>query len=403
MVLGWLLARSGVEVVVLEKHGDFFRDFRGDTVHPSTLELMHELGVLEEFLQLPHTRMDRLDLDILGERVAGPDFRTISTRCKFIALMPQWDFLDFVKRQASRYPSFRLIMEAQVTELVRDGERVTGALAQTATGPLEIRADLTIGADGRTSVVRARAALPVRDLGAPIDVLWMRIPRVPSDGDKVFGTFGHDRFLVMLNRGDYWQCAYPIAKGRLAALQQRGLPALRSDLRVLAPFLGDRVDAIASWEDLKLLNVIVDRLTRWWIPGLLCIGDAAHAMSPVGGVGINLAIQDAVAAANRLSKPLFDRTLTTKDLAAVQARRERATRQIQALQIQFHERVLAKVLAGRGERVLRVIRFFLPRIKLLRSAMAQRLGVGQLEHVETAEQAPQVHPAGPVANHAHVS
>jgi 2-polyprenyl-6-methoxyphenol hydroxylase-like FAD-dependent oxidoreductase len=383
MVLGWLLARAGVDVVVLEKHADFFRDFRGDTVHPSTLELMYELGVLEQLLRVPHTRMDHLDLDILGARVHGPDFRTVPTHCKFIALMPQWDFLDFVKRQASGYRTFHLRMETAATELVRDRDRIVGVLANAPSEQLEIRADLVVGADGRHSIVRHRAELPLRNLGAPIDVLWMRMSRLPSDGDQVFGIVSRDKFLVMLNRNDYWQCAYLIEKGSYDALKLRGLVALRNDMRSLAPFLGDRVDQITGWDDIKLLAVAVDRLERWWSPGLLCIGDAAHAMSPVGGVGINLAIQDAVAAANRLAAPLRDRTLTAEDLAAVQARREPAARRIQRLQIEIHERVLAKVLAGRGGRVLRIARFFLEHVKPLRTAMARALGVAGLEHVET--------------------
>ncbi|MDB4955932.1 MAG: ubiF 2 [Myxococcales bacterium] len=391
MVLGWLLARAGVDVIVLEKHADFFRDFRGDTIHPSTLELMYELGVLEEFLRLPHTRLDHLDLDILGQRVPGPDFSKVPTHSKFVAMMPQWDFLDFVKQQAGRYPSFRLIMEASVTELSRNGERITGVIAKTPNETLEIRADLVVGADGRHSVVRDRAGLSRKDFGAPIDVLWMRIPRLQTDGEQVLGIMGRDKFVVMLNRGAYWQCAYLIPKGGLDALKQRGLPAFCEDLRSLAPFLGDRVGRLASWDDLKLLTVVVDRLDRWWSTGLLCIGDAAHAMSPIGGVGINLAIQDAVAAANRLAKPLMDGTLMTKDLAAVQARREPAARKIQGLQIMIHDHVIAKILAGRGERVLRTVRFVLEHVPALRHYMARTLGVGRMEHVKNAKPAPPVH------------
>ncbi|HEV7557564.1 MAG TPA: FAD-dependent monooxygenase, partial [Kofleriaceae bacterium] len=237
MVLGWLLARAGVDVIVLEKHADFFRDFRGDTIHPSTLELMYELGVLDKFLRVPHTQMDHLDLEMLGERVHGPDFRGISTHCKFIALMPQWDFLDFVKAEASRYPGFQLVMEAEAIELTQEGERVTGVVAKTPRGKLDIHADLVVGCDGRHSVIRDRAQLVRRDLGAPIDVLWMRISRSPDDGEQVLGVFGADKFLVMLDRGDYWQCAYLIEKGGLIALQRRGLSAFRDDLRSLVPAL----------------------------------------------------------------------------------------------------------------------------------------------------------------------
>jgi 2-polyprenyl-6-methoxyphenol hydroxylase-like FAD-dependent oxidoreductase len=391
MILGWLLARAGVNVVVLEKHADFLRDFRGDTVHPSTLELMRELGVLDDFLRVPHTRMDHLDLELLGERVPGPDFRSVPTHCKFIALMPQWDFLAFVRRQASQLPSFRLILEAEAVELIRDGERIAGVVADTPDGRLELRADLVVGADGRHSVVRELAALPRRDFGAPIDVLWMRLPRLASDGEQVLGTLADDQFLVMLDRGDYWQCAYLIEKGGLERLKQRGLEALRQALRGLAPFLGDRVEHLATWDDLKLLTVVVDRLERWWAPGLLCIGDAAHAMSPIGGVGINLAIQDAIAAANRLARPLRERAVTDEDLAAVQARREPPTRRVQALQLAIQERLFARVLVGRGRRTLRVARFVLRHVAPVRRYMARTLGVGQLEHL-TAEAAPPLRP-----------
>jgi len=392
MVLGWLLARTGVDVIVLEKHADFLRDFRGDTVHPSTLELMHELGVLDEFLRVPHTRMDHLDFNILGERVPGPDFRRIATHCKFIALMPQWDFLEFVRRQASREAGFQLIQQATAVELVRDTERVAGVIATTPTGRLEIRADLVVGADGRHSTVRELAALPRRDFGAPIDVLWMRLLREPSDGEQVLGILAEDKFLVMLNRGDYWQCAFLIEKGGIDRMKQRGLPALRQALRSLAPFLGDRVEQLTTWDDVKLLPVRVDRLERWWSAGLLCIGDAAHAMSPIGGVGINLAIQDAIAAANLLAQPLRDRTVTTSDLAAVQARREPPTRKTQALQIAIQSQVLERTIAGRGRRPLQIATFLLRHLAPLRRYIARTLAVGQLEHLTAGPHGPSIPP-----------
>ncbi len=381
MILGWLLARDGIDVVVLEKHADFLRDFRGDTIHPSTLELMHELGVLDQLLALPHTRIDHLDLVILGERTPGPDFRDVPTHCKFLALMPQWDFLEFVRRQATPLSGFQLVMEAEATELVYDAGQVCGARATTPGGELEVRADLVIGADGRHSTIRERAKLPRTDLGAPIDVLWMRLSRRPSDPGPVFGMLTRNQWLVLLDRGSYWQCAYLIEKGSLATLKQRGLPAFRDDLCAVAPFLADRVDELRSWDDIKLLSVVVDRLDRWWAPGLLCIGDAAHAMSPVGGVGINLAIQDAVAAANVLAEPLRERAVTVEHLAAVQARRESFTKRTQALQVAFHDHVLAKVLAGGGQNTLRAMRFLLRHIGALRRAVARRVGVGKLEHV----------------------
>ncbi|HET9627613.1 MAG TPA: FAD-dependent oxidoreductase [Kofleriaceae bacterium] len=382
MVLGWLLARAGVPVIVLEKHADFLRDFRGDTVHPSTLELMHELGVLDAFLRVPHTAMDHIDLEILGERLAGPDFRGLPTHCKMIALMPQWDFLEFVRGQASQHDTFRLIQRAEVTELVRDGDRVVGVHARTPDGALEVRADLVVGTDGRHSTVRARAHLVPRTFSVPIDVLWMRLSRKPSDGDQVLGTMTARQFLVMLDRGDYWQCAYLIEKGALDRLRARGLPALRDELAAIVPFLADRVAELTSWDDLKLLTVVVDRLDRWWAPGVLCIGDAAHAMSPIGGVGINLAVQDAIATANRLAGPLRDRALTSDDLAAVQAHREPPAKKIQALQIAIHDHVLAKVLAGRGGPTLRLLRFALRHApRAMRRKFAEVLAVGQLEHV----------------------
>ncbi len=382
MMLGWLLARAGVPVVVLEQHADFFRDFRGDTVHPSTLELIHELGALERLLAVPHTQQDHLDLELLGERTPGPDLRTLPTHCKYVVLMPQWDFLDFVRREASRYPEFHLLMEHECTDLLREGGHVVGVLAKHGEITTEIRADLVVGTDGRHSTVRARAELPHRDLGAPIDVLWMRISRRPSDGDQLLGTITANKFLVMLNRSDYWQCAYLIEKGGLELIKRRGLPAFHADLRELAPWLGDRVTELASWDDLKLLTVTVDRLTRWSAPGVLCIGDAAHAMSPVGGVGINLAIQDAVAAANQLWRPLRDRTVTKLDLAAIQERRERPTRQTQALQMRIHRHMLMPVLEGHAETRILILRWALQRFAGIGRFIAKTIGVGYLpEHV----------------------
>jgi 2-polyprenyl-6-methoxyphenol hydroxylase-like FAD-dependent oxidoreductase len=379
MMLGWLLARAGIDVVVLEKHADFFRDFRGDTVHPSTLEVIYELGALDRLLAVPHTRQEHVDLELLGELAPGPDLTELPTHCKFVALMPQWDFLSFVRREASQYAGFQLLLEHECTDLVREGGRVIGVIANHRT---KIRADLVIGTDGRHSTVRARAELPHRDLGAPIDVLWMRISRRPSDGDQVLGTIGADKFLVMLDRGDYWQCAFLIEKDGLPALKQRGLPAFQSELRALVPKLGDRVTELASWDDLKLLTVTVDRLTRWFAPGVLCIGDAAHAMSPVGGVGINLAIQDAVATANLLWQPLRDRVVTEADLAAIQARREPPTNRTQALQMRIHKFLLMPVLEGHAEMRLRLARWTLRHFHGPRRFMAEAIGNGYLpEHI----------------------
>jgi len=379
MVAGWLLARAGVDVTVLEKHRDFLRDFRGDTIHPSTLEMMYELGVLDEFLALPHTRQDRIGIDLLGTRVAGPDFRHVPAHCKFIAFMPQWDFLRFVEQQAKRYPSFHLRMQTEATGVVSDAEGVVGV--RTTKG--EIRSLLVLGADGRRSVIRE--GLPLRELSVPIDVLWMRLPRRPSDGDALFGTLRADQFLVMIDRGDYWQCAYLIRKGSFDALKEAGLPAFRARLAAIAPVLADRVDALTSWDDLKLLSVTVDRLVRWWRSGLLCIGDAAHAMSPVGGVGINLAIQDAIAAANALWRPLRDGMVPDHVLAGIQRRRSLMTAVIQRIQTTLHEKLLAPLLAGHGEDAVRDMRRvislpFVPRL------MARTVGVGfRREHVRSPE------------------
>src|SRR5262245_50670780 len=333
MMLGLLLARARVSVLVIEKHADFLRDFWGDTIHPSTLELMHELGLLEEFLALPHQEVPRLIAQFGELTVPIADFTHLPTRCKFIALMPQWDFLDFLARQASRYPTFQLLMRTEATGRIEEMGRVTGVRAATPEGPLDVRADLVIAADGRSSVLRERAGFRVNDLGAPMDVFWFRLSRRPTDPEATMGRFDVGRIFVLLNRGEYWQCGYVIPKGAADEVRHRGLEAFRASVAALVPFAADRVGEIHDWDDAKLLTVKVDRLRQWCRPGLLCIGDAAHAMSPVGGVGINLAIQDAVAAANRLWRPLLDRDVTTEHLRRVQRRREWPTRVTQWLQV----------------------------------------------------------------------
>src|SRR5487761_912166 len=304
VMLGFLLARMGVDVYVLEKHADFLRDFRGDTIHPSTLELMYELGILQEFLKRPHQEVRELAGQVGRETVPVADFRRLPTHCKFLALMPQWDFLNFIAEKAKRYPGFHLKMQAEVTDLIRENGRVAGVQVKTPDGMLEVRAQLTIGADGRHSVVRERAGLEVVNLGAPMDVLWMQFSLREGDPEQTFGHVEAGRVFVMLDRGDYWQCAFVIPKGGIEEIRQRGLAALREEIGNLSPFLRDRVDELKDWKDVSLLTVTVDRLVKWSVPGLLCIGDAAHAMSPIGGVGINLAIQDAVAAANILGEML---------------------------------------------------------------------------------------------------
>jgi 2-polyprenyl-6-methoxyphenol hydroxylase-like FAD-dependent oxidoreductase len=387
MVAGWLLARAGVDVVVLEKHADFLRDFRGDTIHPSTLEMMYELGVLDAFLALPHTEQTGLQIDLLGERVAGPDFSHVPTHCKFIAFMPQWDFLRFAEQQARAYPGFQLRMKTAATGLVVEGDRVVGV--RTATD--EIRATLVLACDGRHSILRE--GLPLRELSVPIDVLWMRIPRRASDGDALFGILRRDQFLVMIDRADYWQCAYLIKKGGLDELKARGIAAFHARLAELVPELADRVGAL-TWDDLKLLSVTVDRLERWYRPGLLCIGDAAHAMSPVGGVGINLAIQDAIAAANALYKPLRAGKVPERVLAGVQSRRMLMTRLVQGMQTQLHERMLAPVLAGHGDAAVRTMRRLF-KAPVVPRIMARVVGVGIRRERVTAPAA--THPAAPSA------
>lgn len=346
MMLGFLLARAGVPVTVLEKHADFLRDFRGDTIHPSTLELMHELGLLDKFLALPHDRVEHISGLVGDERITIADFTHLPTHCKFIALMPQWDFLDFIAAQGKRYPAFDLRMRAEATDLIEENGRVVGVRARTPDGDLDIRADLTVGCDGRRSTVRARGGLTSDDLGAPMDILWFRVSRRDGDTTETFGHMEAGRMMVMLNRGAHWQCAYVIPKGGIERVKAQGLDAFRDAVVFMSPFLADRTGEIASWDDVKLLTVAVDRLRQWYKPGLLCIGDAAHAMSPIGGVGVNLAVQDAVAAANILAEPLRQGRVTDADLAAVQKRRTMPMRVIQWLQIQVQNNVLGRVLAG---------------------------------------------------------
>ena len=347
MMLGFLLARAGVKVLVLEKHNDFFRDFRGDTIHPSTLELMFELGLLEEFLKVPHQELHGLAGQIGNETIPLADFSHLPTKCKFLAFMPQWDFLDFLADHAKAYPGFELLMDMEVVDLVFDGDKVAGVKVTGPNGPREIRADITIGADGRQSIVRDRAGLKVEDLGAPIDVLWFRISRKPEDPAQVLGRFTAGKIMVMLNREDYWQCGFVIQKFSFEKIRQRGLNEFRQDVIGVAPFLGDRVGEIIDWDQIKLLTVKVDRLLTWYRMGLLCIGDAAHAMSPVGGVGINLAIQDAVATANLLSDKLLERNVTIEELKQVQQRRLFPTRITQRAQVIIQNRVLGRALTDK--------------------------------------------------------
>ncbi len=387
MMLGLLLARSGIRVTVLEKHSDFFRDFRGDTIHPSTLEILDELGMLDEFLKLPHQEVRQLRGQIGDTTLTLADFTHLPVRCKFLAFMPQWDFLNFLAERARVYPGFQLEMESEVTGLTFDGERVTGVRVRTPAGVREVSADLVVGTDGRESTVRAAAALPSIEFGAPMDVLWMRISRKPSDPGQLLGRVDYGQIFVMIDRGDYWQCGLVVRKGALAEIQRRGLAALRADILRLAPFLGERVGELRDWNDIKLLTVQVDRLRRWYRDGVLCIGDAAHAMSPVAGVGINLAIQDAVAAANILVPALrHSGTVSNAALAAVQERRELPTKVTQRAQLLIQNGIIRRVL-GRGREgrmsppvVIRI----LGGVPLFRRIPARLVGLGfRREHVMT--------------------
>jgi len=385
MMLGLLLARAGVEVVVLEKHADFFRDFRGDTIHPSTLDLMAELGVLEEFLALPHQELHKIGATVNGVGLTMADFSRLPTRCKFLALMPQWDFLNFVSRHASRYPTFRLRMEAEAIGLIEADGRVAGVSAKTPGGELQVRADLVVGADGRSSTVRARAGLEVLESGVPIDVLWLRLPRVTSDPLQSLGNFRNGRMMVMLDRGDYWQCAVIIPKGGYDKIRQDGLPAFQDYMLKIVPFLGERVRKLITWDDVKLLTVQINRLREWARPGLLCIGDAAHAMSPAGGVGINLALQDAVATSNLLAEKLRAGTASLENLHSVQQRRELPTRLIQAIQVFIHRRISGGP-PGEIADGLPLPAKIIKSLPFLTRISARVVGVGfRPEHVRTAE------------------
>ena len=396
MMLGLLLARAGVEVVVLEKHADFLRDFRGDTIHPSTLELMWEMGLLDAFLKLPHQEVRTLYAAIAGTDYPVADFSHLPEHCRFIALMPQWDFLNFIAEHARRYPTFSLKMRAEATELIEEGGVVKGLRVTTPEGGLAVRADLVIGADGRHSTVRIGAGFAVNRLGAPIDVLWFRLSRRPGDPGETLGRFEAGHIFIMLNRGEHWQCAFVIPKGTLDRLKGEGLAAFRASVAQLAPAVADRVKEIADWDKVKLLTVQVDRLPTWYRRGLLCIGDAAHAMSPIGGVGINLAIQDAVAAANILAAPLREGRLTVDHLAQVQKRRELPTRLTQRFQIVVQNRIIARVLSEKRAFTAPLAVRLLKHIPLLRRIPARLVGIGvRPEHVRTPEL---VRPAEPASS-----
>ena len=384
IMAGYLLARAGVSVIVLEKHADFFRDFRGDTIHPSTLELMYELGLLDEFLKQPHQEVRELRAVVNGQTVPIADFTKLPTRCKFIAFMPQWDFLNFLSMHAKAFPNLQLLMQHEVVDLMFDQQRVIGVRAKTPHGEVEIRADLVIGADGRHSIIQPCAGLERLEFGAPIDVLWMRISKKERDPQQSFGFFQQGKLLVLLDRDDYWQCGFVIPKGGFDDIKARGLQQLQNDIVSFAEFLRDRIGELNDWSKIKLLTVQINRLRDWCRDGLLCIGDSAHAMSPAGGVGINLAIQDAVATANLLGEKLRTGPVSVDDLRKVQTRREWPTRLIQAMQVFIHRRVVTGRTSDRKESlpfVVRLLKWF----PILRQIPARFIGIGpRPEHFHNA-------------------
>jgi 2-polyprenyl-6-methoxyphenol hydroxylase-like FAD-dependent oxidoreductase len=381
-MLGYLLARGGVDAIILEKHADFLRDFRGDTVHPSTLELMYELGILDEFLKRPHQEVTHLSAQIGSDSIQMADFTTVPTHCKFVALMPQWDFLDFIAGQARAFPSFHLKMRAEATDLIEENGCIAGVRAKTPDGALEIRADLTVGADGRHSLVRQRAGLEVIDLGAPMDVMWMRISRRADDPAQTFGHVERGGMMVMLNREQYWQCAFVIPKGAAEKIREQGVPAFQARILGLQPFLGDRTKEIDDWKKVSVLTVAVDRLKQWARPGLLCIGDAAHAMSPIGGVGINLAIQDAVATANLLGPILQKGAPSLEQLQKVQERRTFPVRAMQKVQTTIQNNIFPAIFKPGEPLKAPWFMKIIGHIRWLRRVPARIAGVGfRPEHI----------------------
>jgi 2-polyprenyl-6-methoxyphenol hydroxylase-like FAD-dependent oxidoreductase len=384
MMLGFLLARAGVCVVLLEKHEDFLRDFRGDTVHPSTLELMHELGLLDEFLKIPHSTVRQVSMQIGHDHITIGHFEHLPVQCKFIALMPQWDFLNFLADHARRYPSFTLLMRTEATDLILDNGRVTGVRAKTPDGEIEIRADLTVGCDGRHSILRERAGFSVENLHAPMDVMWFRVSRNDNDPADVVAHVESGRMMVMLNRNDYWQCAFVIPKGSADEVRQAGLDRFRTSVGEISPMLRDRLHEIDSWDKVKLLTVEVDRLRQWYRPGLICIGDAAHAMSPIGGVGINLAVQDAVASANILAEPLRHGSVTIDTLKQIQERRNFPTRVTQRLQILMQNNLIGPALASEGAQLHAPWFMKMMQLPLLRRIPGRLLAFGvRPEHIHS--------------------
>jgi 2-polyprenyl-6-methoxyphenol hydroxylase-like FAD-dependent oxidoreductase len=389
MMLGYLLGRAGVETIVLEKHADFFRDFRGDTVHPSTLQVMHELGLIDGFLKLPHQQMQKMDARFGDTTIRFADLSRLKANYPFIALMPQWDFLNFLRESGKRFPQLTVMMNADATDLIWSGDTVTGVTADTPEGPVAIHADLTIGCDGRHSIVRPRAKLEVDEIGAPMDVLWFRAGRRPDENESLFGRLERGKMMVTFDRGDYWQCAYVIAKGQYDAVKARGLDAFRADVVGMAPVLKSGIADVKSWDDVKLLTVAINRLKRWTRPGLLCIGDAAHAMSPVGGVGVNLAVQDAVATANLLAAKLVSGCPSEDELDAVRRRREFPMRATQTMQMLAQNNIISVVLKPE-DRPLKAPLFarVINAVPWLQSLTARFFAIGvRPEHVHSPEAA----------------
>jgi 2-polyprenyl-6-methoxyphenol hydroxylase-like FAD-dependent oxidoreductase len=385
MMLGYLLGRAGIDVVVLEKHADFFRDFRGDTVHPSTLQVMDELGLIDGFLKLPHQELQKLEGMFGGTKVRIADLSRTGAKYPFIAFMPQWDFLNFLRESGKHFASLQVLMSTEATDLIRNGKAVAGVRATTPEGTLDIEADLTIACDGRHSTVRERAGLPIEEIGAPMDVLWFRIERRPDESENLFARVEPGKMMVTFNRGDYWQCAYVIAKGQYDAVKARGVAALLDDVVRIAPILKSGISDVKSWDDVKLLTVAINRLKRWTLPGLLCIGDAAHAMSPVGGVGVNLAVQDAVATANLLAAKLAGGCPTEDELDAVRKRREFPMKMTQAMQVIVQNRIISTALAPANQPIkIPLVMRLVTAMPWLQGLTARFVGIGvRPEHVQS--------------------